>query len=148
MLNIHLDNKKKGYAVTAKKGENWLSIKSGSSVSIGNYLIIRGKRYEIVAISDDAFMKTEGDRDVVRTRKSFENNVNRQKLHFMKVFNLVGQICTVDLAHTSKYHPVDLKFLKNKNGNNHDNAEISFHNDIFNQSGYIAHDRAVCVDDQ
>ena len=137
-----------GYAVTVKKGDNWVSIKSGSSISTGDYLVIRGKRYEVIAISDDAFTKTEGDRDILRTRKSFENNSNRQKLRFVKSINLVGQICTVDVAHTHKYRPVDLKFLENKNGNNHGNAEISFHNAIFNQIGYIAHDRAVCLDDQ
>ena len=52
----------------------------------------------------------------------------------------------MEASFLSSYRPVELTFIANKNGNNHENAELAFFNVIFNSSGYTTHDRAIPPD--
>ena len=61
------------------KGEDYVTVKTGSGVQIGDYIVVRGKSYEVYALSDNAFTKCEGQEDVIRIVGEFTNNEQEWK---------------------------------------------------------------------
>ena len=135
-----------GCPITVKKGRDFVSVRSeaGDHIEEGDFLVVRGKSYLVYAKNnDDAFTTVEGERNIIRIKGTFLNNVTRQKFQYRKCPNLCGEILSVDESFLLPYRPIDIKFIPNKNGTDHGNVELKFFNFIFNASGFLTHDRAI-----
>ena len=136
-----------GYPVTTTKGDDYISIKSGSPLEVGDYLIVRGQGYKVRHITeDDAFTSQYSKKNIVTIWGVFKNNVNAQKLRFRKMPKFSGWLHTVHFSKLARHKVFDIKFTTNSNGNNHGSMELAFHSVLFNSLGMMIHDRAVSQD--
>lgn len=123
--------------VTVKKGDKFVSIKSGHSINVGDFLVVRGKSYEVTLITDDdCFATVEFSRNVIYVAKAFENNINNQCLRIRRMFCVNGRLTTVKKINLSNYRMFELNFRKNNYGNSHGSMEMSFSNAVFNSNGF------------
>ena len=124
-----------------KKGRDYVSVHSeaGDHIEECDYLVVCGKSYVVYAKNnDDAFTAVEGERNIIRIKGTFLNNVTRLKFQYRKRPNLCGEILSVDdESFLLPYRPIDIKFIPNKNGTDHGNVELKFFNSIFNASGFL-----------
>ena len=133
-----------GYAITVEKGDNFVSLKANHGITAGDYIVVRGKSYRVMVVTDDDCFYPEGTRNIIRIYGSFENNCTRQRLRFRQMPLLRGKLFQTEFRNLTNHKNVEIKFKQNKNNrNNHGNAEITFNNAIFNSSGYFTHDRAI-----
>ena len=137
-----------GFTLTIKKGKHvdYVSIPTGHNLVEGDELIVRGKSYTIIGISeDDASTFEPNTRSVIRVDRDFANNCTRQKLRYRKKPMLSGTLTELPKGHLIPYHRVQFLFKENMNGNNHGVLDVSFKNMIFNSDGVLTHDRAISV---
>ena len=136
---ISIKNTRNGY------GCDWVSVKNGHGLREEDYLIVRGKNYKILAITDDdAGTFLPNTRNIIRVNREFENNVTNQKLRYRRKPTVCGQIIELPKASILPHQLVTIDF-KDINSNDHGNVEICFHNLIFNSSCYLTHGRARVV---
>ena len=147
-LLSHLpDRTVEGFSISVRKGYEHASIRSGSPLVEGDYLVIRGKTYKIHAVSDDdAFTPIEFSRNVVNIKGKFQSNVTSQKLRFKSIPRFHGKIIILPKALLADHKVIECHFSLNKNGNKHGLVHLSYFNTIFNQLGYMIHDRAIHLD--
>ena len=127
-----------GFPITTKKGDNYFSLKSGSPLEVGDYIVVRGSSYKIKLITDDdAFTSKYGQNNIVCIWGTFANNVNRQKLRYKRVPRFAGSLHTAPYKNLLKHKVLETKFLLNKNGNKHGTMEITFYNTVFNSAGVM-----------
>ena len=137
-----------GFPITIKKGKyvDYVSIPSGHNLEEGDDLIVRGKSYNIIAISDDDASTLEPKtRNVIRVDRDFANGCTKQKLRFRKKPVIAGKILEVSCDRLRPHHKVLVTFKPNLDGNDHGVVEISFHNMIFNSAGILTQDRAISL---
>lgn len=144
----HLPEKMvEGYAISVEKGSEHASVRSENPMMEGDFLIIRRKPYKIRAISDDdAFSAVEGSRNIIRVQKKFLNNVTAQKLRYKRIPSFYGSVVSLPKVVLADHKVVSFDFIANRNGNKHGLMHINYFNTIFNQLGYMVHDRAVHLD--
>ena len=131
-----------GRPITTKKGQDFVSLAAGHPLEEGDYLIVFGKPYEVHAVTDDDCFTTKfGERSIVRTRHEFSNNVTRQRFRYKKVLSVCGYVTTIATDLLLPHNPVEVTFTLNKKGNNHGVVNILFHNIVFNEMGFMMHDR-------
>lgn len=136
-----------GYTVSVSKGDHHVSIRAGSPIAEGDYLVIRGKLHKIHGISeDDAFFPVEGSRNVINIKGKFVNNVTDQKLRYKHVPSFFGKVVSLANSLLVDHKVLKCYFAPNKNGNKHGMMHLSYYNTIFNQMGYMIHDRAIHLD--
>ena len=135
-----------GNPLTIVQGDDDVSILSGTDIQEGDYLVVRGKSYEVYAkTDDDCFTFSYGVKNRIRIKGTFKNNVKRQRFRYRKMPKLSGVLANVNAQFLKPHNPVDVKFSLNKNGNNHGLAEVSFFNIIFNEAGFMTQDRAIII---
>lgn len=112
----------------------------------GDDLVVRGKSYNIIGISDDdSSTLVPFTRNVIRVNRDFTNNCSNQKLRFKKKPTIAGKILEVSRNQLRPHHKVLVTFKPNSDGNDHGVVEITFNNVIFNSSGIITQDRAISI---
>ena len=134
--------------IIKKKYVDYVSVASGHNLQEGDQLIVRGKSYDIIAISDDdASTSKVNSRNVIRVDRDFENSCTKQKLRFRKLPMVAGKIVVISCDHLRPHHRVQVVFKPNSgnDGNDHGVVEISFNNMIFNSSGILTQDRALSL---
>ena len=137
-----------GFHITIKKRKyvDYVSIPSGHNLEEGDELIVRGKSYKIIAISDDDASTLEPNtRNVIRVDRDFENGCTKQKLRFRKKPVVAGKILKVSCDCLRPHQKVLVTFKPNLDGNDHGVVEISFHNMIFNSAGILTQERAISL---
>ena len=132
--------------VTVKIGDNFVSVKAGHTVNVGDYLVVRGKSYKVTIVTeDDCFTKVERSRNIIFVRRSC--NMNKQCLRIRRMICLNGRITSVKKEMLHSYRKFQLVFKANKNGNNHGCMEMEFSNAIFNVNGFYTRCRAIPEED-
>ena len=127
--------------MSVSKGDHHVSIRAGSPIAENDYLVIRGKLHKIRGISeDDAFFPVKCSRNVINIQSKFVKNVTDQKLRYKHVPSFFGKVISL------KNKVLKCNFASNKNGNKHGMMHLSYYNTIFNQMGYMIHDRAIHLD--
>jgi len=62
-----------------------VSVKAGHGLIVGDYLVVRGKSYQIKDIHpDDCFSLVKGSRNMIYVDKPFESNTKKQFFDFVK----------------------------------------------------------------
>ena len=126
-----------GFNLSTVKGDNYASVKSGHNLSVGDYLVVRGKNYKIRDIHpDDCFARVEGSRNMIYVTEPFANNVKRQIFRFRKMIWLKGQLIDVPAVKIHSYHPVQIYFKEKKKKIEHGVMDLSFSCSVFNASGF------------
>ena len=77
---------KQGFPITIQgKKIDYVSVKAGHGIEEGDFLVVRGKSYEIIAVTnDDAAHAIPYARNIIRVSRDFENNCRNQPLRFKK----------------------------------------------------------------
>ena len=132
-----------GFSIQVSKGNNFVSVKAGHGLEVGDYLVVRGKNYRITDIHpDDCFVKEEGSRNMIYVQKEFDNNVKNQCFRFRKMVFVKGKMVDLKEEHMHRFRGIEIKF-KEKNKNSHGIMELSFSTAVFNSSGYYTRSLAI-----
>ena len=105
-----------GFSLSTTKGDDFVSVKAGHNLIVGDYLVIRSKNYKIKDIHpDDCFARVEGSCNILYVNEPFANNVKRQIFRYPKMIWVFGQLVDVPAMKIQKYRPVEISFKANKN---------------------------------
>jgi len=142
--NILPEERLVGYSITVSKGDNYVSIKAGHGLVIGDFLDVRGKNYEIQSIHpDDCFASVEGSRNMIYVKNVFLCNVKDQVFRYRKMVYVNGRLLSLKFSNILTFRGVSISFKENKNKNNHGNMVLSFSCAIFNASGFYTRSLAI-----
>ena len=135
----------KGNPVSTIKGENDITILPGSEIAERNYLEVRRKLYRVNSVGDeDPLFRMYGRKHKVYIDVKFEHTVKNNRLHFKNMPLIHGYVHEFEKFILQHHNPVTISFEKKKlQGNNHGTVTVTFHNLIFNASGFFTQDRAV-----
>ena len=137
-----------GFSISTSKGFNFVSVKANHGLSLGDFLVVRGKNYKVVDIHpDDGFAKVEGSRNMIYVDKNFENNVNNQALRFRRMVSVRGKFSSIPISKLHIFRGMSIKFKENKNKNNHGIMELIFSCAVFNSSGFYTRSLAITETD-
>ena len=95
---------------------DYVSIAAGYGLLEGDALIVRGKSYNIIAVTDDdASTFTPNTRNIIRVDRDFVNNCSNQKLRYRRPPKDVGKIVKLPYVDILPHHKVTVQYKANKN---------------------------------
>ena len=123
-----------GFSLTTCKGNNFVSVKAGHGLNVGDYLVVHGKFYKITEIHpEDGFAYgMEDSRNMIYVESPFENNVTKRAFRFRKNFSIRGKLLTLPSSKMHRFRGVSVKFTENKNKQKCGEVGVSFSCAVFN----------------
>ena len=142
------EERKAGYYISTSKDDSYVSVKADHGLTVGDYLVVRGKNYRIVDIHpDDGFTSKWGSRNLIFVDKPFQNNVKRQAFRLRKMRHLFGRFVQVSSSHLCTYRGFSSCFKSCKSQNNHGEMELKFSCAVFNSEGFFTRNLAIAEED-